>query len=56
MYYYIDLVNKRCVLFIQMNMWKLQSEPHDVDLTARLEEVGGVICKRTFANHPSHLL
>jgi hypothetical protein len=34
---------------------KLQSEPHDIDPTESLEEVGGVICKSTFANHPSHL-
>jgi Na+-transporting methylmalonyl-CoA/oxaloacetate decarboxylase gamma subunit len=38
-----------------VKLWKLQSEPHDVDPTERLE-VGGVICKTTFANHPSHLL
>jgi hypothetical protein len=35
--------------------WKLQSESHDVDPTGRPEEVGGVICKITFANHTSHL-
>jgi hypothetical protein len=36
-------------------LWKLQSESHDVDPTGRSEEVGGVICKITFANHASHL-
>jgi hypothetical protein len=36
-------------------LWKLQSESHDVDPTGRSEEVGGVICKITFANHVSHL-
>jgi hypothetical protein len=36
-------------------LWKLQYESHDVDLKARLEEMGWVICKSTFANHPSHL-
>jgi hypothetical protein len=34
-------------------LWKLQSESHDVDPTGRSEEVGGEICKITFANHPS---
>jgi hypothetical protein len=36
-------------------LWKLQSESHDVDPTGHSEEVGGVICKITFANHASHL-
>jgi hypothetical protein len=36
-------------------LWKLQPESHDVDPTGCPEEVGGVICKITFANHASHL-
>jgi hypothetical protein len=36
-------------------LWKLQSESNDVDPTGRPEEVGGVMCKITFANHASHL-
>jgi hypothetical protein len=32
-------------------LWKLQSEPHDVDPMERSWEMGGVICKSAFANH-----
>jgi hypothetical protein len=46
----------RCKPTSPWKLWKLQSEPHDVDPTERLEEEGGVICKSTFANHPPHLL
>jgi hypothetical protein len=36
-------------------LWKLQSKPHNVDPKEGSWEVGGVICKSAFANHPSHL-
>jgi hypothetical protein len=36
-------------------LWKLQSEPHDIDPKEGSWEVGGVICISAFANHPSHL-
>jgi hypothetical protein len=36
-------------------LWKLQSEPYDVYPKEGSWEVGGVIWKSAFANHPSHL-
>jgi hypothetical protein len=48
-----------CSLFEQhLAWWRTKEEvktSRDVDPMERLEEVGGVICKSTFANHPSHL-
>jgi hypothetical protein len=37
----------------QCKLWKLQSEPHNVDLKEGSWEVGGVIFKSSFANNPS---
>jgi hypothetical protein len=52
---YIPFSFKKIYVCSNICYRKLQSEPHDVDPTERLREMGGVICKSTFANHPSHL-